>query len=160
MNLHQKVLIYIEIEKNSNIKYEFCKKENKLIIDRILSEQYKYPYAYGYIPNTLGDDGDELDALIITNKDNIFNNKYYDAYIIGHLKMHDEKGKDEKIICILEEDYNHINDINDLDNEIKIEIELFFNNYKNNEINKWSKTFGYESKEKSIELFKKSIIVK
>ena len=59
----QKINIYIEIEKFSNIKYEYSKTDKKLIIDRILDEPFRYPYAYGYIPFTLASDGDELDIL-------------------------------------------------------------------------------------------------
>ena len=60
--------IYIEIEKHSNMKYEFNKNTNKLELDRILPYPYFYPYAYGFFKNTIGNDGDELDALLITNE--------------------------------------------------------------------------------------------
>ena len=99
-----KIKVYIEIEQFSNIKYEYDKNSNKLIIDRILDEPFKYPFSYGFIPNTLADDNDELDALIITDK-KLVNDAYYDVYIIGCLVMEDEKGMDEKILCVLEEDY-------------------------------------------------------
>jgi inorganic pyrophosphatase len=62
------VKVYIEIKQYSIIKYEYNKQTQQLEIDRILKTQYPYPYAYGFIPNTLADDGDELDILIITNK--------------------------------------------------------------------------------------------
>ena len=98
MDTNQKISVYIEIEQNSNIKYEFDKKQGKLIVDRILDEPYVYPYAYGYIPNTLADDNDELDILIITNKE-CKNDSYYDVYIIGCLVMEDtSSGKTELLI--------------------------------------------------------------
>ena len=147
-----KVKVYVEIEKNSNIKNEFNKVSQKLEVDRILKMPYFYPYAYGFVPKTLGDDGDELDALIITNRHDLESDKVYEAYLIGYLNMEDEKGKDEKLICLLEEDYQYIKDIGELDKGIKSKIEWFFSNYKNNETNKWSKTNGYENKKTAIRL--------
>ena len=152
-----KIKVYIEIEQFSNIKYEYDKIEKKLIIDRILDEPFKYPFAYGFIPNTLADDNDELDALIITDKD-LKNDTFYDVYIIGCLVMEDEKGMDEKILCVLEEDYENINDISDLNKNIKDNIHYFFSNYKKKSIEKWSKVIGFINKELSIELYKKCII--
>jgi inorganic pyrophosphatase len=123
--MNNKISVYIEIEKSSNIKYEYDKIQKKLIIDRILDEPFVYPYAYGFIPNTLADDNDELDALIITDI-NIENDKFYNAYIIGSLIMEDEKGMDEKILCVLQEDYNKIKDLDNLNDEIKDKIHYFF----------------------------------
>ena len=154
----EKIKVYIEIEQFSNIKYEYDKNINKLIIDRILDEPFKYPYSYGFIPNTLADDNDELDALIITNT-KIVNDAYYDVYIIGCLVMEDEKGMDEKILCVLEEDYEEINDISDLNINIKDDIYNFFSNYKKKSIEKWSKVIGFINKELSIELYKKTLVV-
>ena len=154
----KKINVYIEIEQYSNIKYEYDKNINKLIIDRILDEPFKYPFSYGFIPNTLADDNDELDALIITNK-KIVNDAYYDVYIIGCLVMEDEKGMDEKILCVLEEDYKEINDISDLNENIKDNIYNFFSNYKKKSIEKWSKVIGFINKDLSIELYKKTLLV-
>lgn len=154
--MNNKITTYIEIEKNSNIKYEYDKIKKELFIDRILDTPFVYPFAYGFIPNTLADDGDELDVLIITDK-NLKNNEYYDVYIIGALVMEDEKGLDEKILCVFEEDYNNISDIHDVSNDSKNKINDFFSNYKKKSINKWSKVIGFINKELSIELYEKSI---
>jgi inorganic pyrophosphatase len=151
------VNVYIEIEKHSNIKYEFNKENNRLEVDRILDYPYFYPYAYGFIPNTLADDNDELDILVITDK-KLDIDKYYNVYIIGCLIMEDEKGMDEKVISVLEEDYKNIKDIDDLSSEIKDNIHWFFSNYKNKTKGKWSKVIGYINKEESIKLYKKYII--
>lgn len=150
---------YIEIEQHSNIKYEFNKETNKLEVDRILEYPYFYPYAYGFIPNTLADDKDELDILVITDK-KILNNEYYNVYIIGCLVMEDEKGMDEKVISVLEEDYERIKDIDDLSEEIKNNIHWFFSNYKCKTSGKWSKVLGYINKEESIKLYEKCILHK
>ena len=148
------VNVYIEIEQYSNQKYEFDKNENKLVLDRVLNYPYFYPYCYGFIPGTLADDNDELDILIIT--DNIIKkDNNYNVYIIGSLIMEDEKGMDEKILGVLEEDYKVIKDINNLSDEIKQNIFWFFSNYKNNVNGKWSKVSGFINKEESIKLYEK-----
>jgi inorganic pyrophosphatase len=152
-----KITVYVEIEQNSNIKYEFDKKLNKLVIDRILDEPYKYPYPYGYIPNTLADDNDELDILIISDS-GIKNDSFYNVYIIGALVMEDEKGMDEKVLCVLEEDYDKINDLHHLSDDIKNSIYYFFSNYKKTSSEKWSRVLGYINKEAACDLYKKSII--
>ena len=141
--IDEKVKVYIEIEQYSNLKYEFDKNENKLILDRILPYPYFYPFSYGYIVNTLADDGDDLDALIITCKEDIKMNNYFDVYIIGVLIMEDEKGMDEKILCVLEEDYYMIKNIDNISDEVKENIHWFFSNYKKK---------NYEQMVKSIRL--------
>lgn len=151
------IRVFIEIEQFSNVKYEYDKIKKELVIDRILDEPYVYPYAYGFIPNTLAQDNDELDVLIISNK-KIKNNTYYDVYIIGCLAMEDEKGLDEKILCVFEEDYDNIKSMDDLDDTIKNKIYSFFENYKKKSIDKWSKVIGFINKELSIDLYKKLIV--
>jgi inorganic pyrophosphatase len=155
--MSDKITVYIEIEKDSNIKYEFDKKLKELIVDRILPEPYRYPYAYGFIPNTLAMDGDDLDILVITDK-HLLNDCFYHVFIIGVLIMEDEKGMDEKILCVLEDDYTKIQNITDLDESILDKIHWFFSNYKNNSDGKWSKVLGYDNREHAIKLYNKSII--
>ena len=149
------VNVYIEIEQFSNQKYEFNKKTRVLELDRVLPHPFVYPHAYGFIPNTLADDGDELDALIITDE-SLEKGKTYQAYIVGVLIMEDEKGKDEKIICIFKNDASKIKDIYDLDLSIRNNIKWFFENYKKEEPGKWSKVGGYNVKEMAIQLFTQS----
>ena len=151
------VNVYIEIEQFSNQKCEFNKKTGVLELDRVLPHPFVYPYAYGFIPNTLADDGDDLDALIITNE-SLEKGKECKAQIVGVLLMEDEKGKDEKIICVLENDASKIKDIYDLDLSIRNNIKWFFENYKKEEPGKWSKVSGYDSKEKAINLYNRFTI--
>jgi len=157
--MEQKVNVYIEIEKDSNVKYEFCKKTYTLIVDRVLDSPFVYPYSYGFIPGTLAEDGDELDILILTD-DIIKNDTYYNVYIIGCLVMEDENGMDEKILCVFEQDYENMNDLDNISEDIKNKIYHFFENYKKNIIGKWSKVIGFINKELSINLYNKSIINK
>lgn len=155
--MDNKISVFIEIEKDSNIKYEYDKIKKELIVDRILDSPFVYPYAYGFIPNTIAEDQDELDVLILSDK-KIDNNQYYDVYIIGALVMEDEKGMDEKILSVFEEDYLKMNDIDKINESVKNEINYFFTNYKKKSVNKWSHVIGFINKELSIELYKKSII--
>lgn len=151
------VKCYVEIEKYSNIKYEYNKLTKKLEVDRVLKYPYFYPYSYGFIPETLGNDGDELDILIISeNKYDI--DKTYQCYIIGALIMEDEKGMDEKILVVPYEDYhvNNIKDISDLNKNILEDIEWFFVNYKMKEVHKWSRVDHFVGHDEAIEIYNDS----
>jgi len=145
--------VFIEVSKNSNIKYEICKENNIIKLDRILSTSMMYPYNYGFLTNTLGDDNDELDILVlgdyILQPGSLINVK-----IIGVLNMTDEEGFDPKIISIplCDPESNHINDINDVPIHILNKIEHFFNQYKSLENNKWVKVEGFADKFTAIEL--------
>jgi len=156
--MDKKVSVYIEIEKDSNIKYEFDKDSNKLVVDRILPYPYYYPYHYGFIRNTIASDNDELDALIITNK-KLEKDNDYDVYIIGVLIMEDEKGLDEKVLCVLEEDYEDFDDLDKLSDDTKNNIHWFFSNYKMKTPNKWSKVYDFQNKKEAIELYYKYFVV-
>ena len=155
--------VYIEIEKGSNFKYEFNKQTNQLELDRILTEPHVYPYAYGFIPNTLAEDGDELDILVIT-KDNdttpIKNDSYMDVYIVGALLMEDEHGNDHKILAIPKPEYETgtIQSIYDMSSETLESIQTFFANYKKNEPDKWSIVKGFVGKPAAIQIYEKSLL--
>jgi inorganic pyrophosphatase len=153
--MDRKVTVYIEIEKDSNMKYEINKETNTLELDRVLPYPYYYPYSYGFIVNTLALDGDELDALIITDK-KIVKDKKYDVYIVGVLVMSDEKGMDEKILCVLEEDYETINDLNKLPIDSLDNIHWFFRSYKTKTPGKWSRVNGFREKEVAIQLYRRA----
>ncbi len=141
------VEVYVEIEKHTNVKYEFNKETNQLEVDRILPYPFFYPYAYGFIPGTKAKDEDELDALIISDRP-IKNDRVYKATVVGTLVMEDEKGLDEKILTVFS-DENATDSINaTMENDIR----WFFSNYKNNTKRKWSIIHSFENKEKALEL--------
>jgi inorganic pyrophosphatase len=150
------VNVYIEIEQFSNQKYEFNKEKGELELDRVLPHPFTYPYAYGFIPNTLAEDGDDLDALIVTNTP-LEKGKEYKTRIVGVLIMEDEKGMDEKILCVLEKDYETIQDIGDLPESSLENVKWFFENYKKKDNGKWSKVSGYETKDDAVKLYKKCL---
>lgn len=141
--------VYIEIEKGSNIKYEYNKVTLALEIDRILPTEYAYPHAYGFIPNTLAADGDDLDALIVTTEP-LAHDKTYTVHIVNALRMEDEKGMDEKVICTL--------DGSDVSLAVLAEIERFFATYKLNCPGKWSRTSGYMGKEAAVRLYETCLV--
>ncbi len=147
-----KVNVFIEIEKNSNIRYVFDKNSNELVIQRIIDKPYTYPYPYGFITNSETDYNKYASCiLLIDDNDNIKNNTHYDAYIIGALVMETEKGMNEKFICVLNtEKYK---DIFDLTNDVKKRIYLFFQNYRQNNFKKWSNIIGFINKYLSVDLF-------
>lgn len=156
--MDRKVRVYVEIEKGSNQKFEYSKENRRLELDRVLKPPFVYPYSYGFIVDTLGKDGDELDALIVSDKV-LANNTYYDVYIVGVLVMEDEQGMDEKLLCVLNEDYNTVKDISDVADDIKETVKYFFTNYKNNTDGRWSKVFGFQNKEFAIKLFEECLII-
>jgi inorganic pyrophosphatase len=90
-------LVYIEISKNTNIKYEFDKELNALICDRVLFTPFAFPFNYGFVPQTLSGDGDPLDAIVIMDKP-LVPGCYIKCKIIGCLETEDEKGDDKKMI--------------------------------------------------------------
>ena len=155
--MDKKVTVFIEIEKDSNEKFEYNHETKTLELDRILESPYFYPYSYGFIPNTKAKDNDELDILIVTNKP-ILKGNFYEVFIVGVLVMEDENGMDEKVLCVLEEDYDKINDLSHIDDNIKKSIHSFFSNYKNKSIGRWSKVYGFEDKSYAIDLYKKSLV--
>jgi inorganic pyrophosphatase len=155
--MNKKVQVYIEIEKDSNHKFEYNHETKKLELDRILREPFVYPFPYGFALNTKAKDNDELDILILTDE-KIIKDTCHNVFIVGVLVMEDENGMDEKVLCVLEKDYNKINDITNVSNEIKEKIHYFFTNYKNNTEERWSKVYGYEDKSFAIKLYEDSLL--
>lgn len=123
--------ILIEIPKGSRNKYEFDKEKNKIRLDRVLHSSMIYPRDYGYIPDTLALDGDPLDVLVFCTEP-LIPGCIIEVKPIGIFFMSDDKGEDEKLICVPPSDpnYNFIKDINEIPLHAKKEIEHFFKVYK------------------------------
>jgi len=139
------VKVYIEIEKATNMKYEYNKQTESLELDRILPAPFVYPFAYGFIPNTLAADGDDLDALIIHPDGSIRMDTTYDTHVVGALRMEDEHGADEKVLCVLDA----ATVVTDAERKT---IEAFFSTYKNGYADKWSKTNGFMTQQEAVAL--------
>jgi len=155
------VQVQIEISYGTNIKYEI--KNNCLICDRFLHGPFLFPFNYGYIVNTLGGDGDPLDAVVITKR-SLLPFCYIQCKIIGALIMEDEKGLDEKIIMIPHESIDpyskDIHTISDLDSHTLKEIEYFFRHYKDMESNKFSNIKEFVDQETALQIYDLSLIKK
>jgi len=121
----------IEIPLKTKNKFEVDKKNNRIKLDRVLYSAMSYPAEYGYIENTLANDGDPLDILVISSEAT-FPGCVVPARIIGYLKMIDNGFEDYKLISVVAVDprYNEINKLSDLSNFTLDEIKDFFENYK------------------------------
>ena len=126
------VEIIVEIPYRSRNKYEIDSVTGRIKLDRVLYSALSYPGEYGFINNTLSDDGDSLDILIIAENPT-FPGCIVDARVIGYLDVIDNNEGDQKVIAVLAKDprTNQINEINDLPEHQLIEIKDFFQNYKN-----------------------------
>jgi inorganic pyrophosphatase len=125
------VTVMIEIPKGSRNKYEYDKKLKVIRFDRMLFSAVHYPSDYGFIPATLAEDGDPLDALVLVWEPT-FPGCVIQAKPVGLFKMWDEKGRDQKILCVPIYDplWNHIKDLSDVPPHLLKEIEHFFEVYK------------------------------
>ncbi len=123
--------VLIEIPKGSRNKYEYDFELKKIRFDRMLFSSMMYPADYGFIPETLALDGDPLDVLVLGGEPT-FPMCVMEVKPIGVFHMADEKGPDEKIICVPTSDpiWNRLNDLDDLNAHLIKEIEHFFKVYK------------------------------
>jgi inorganic pyrophosphatase len=140
--------MFIEIPIGSFIKEEFDKASEQMVVDRLeASPLMPYPGNYGFIPHTLGGDGDPLD-VITWGVDRPLRAMSRMAFRpVGVLIMEDENGRDEKIIAVpvdsVSPDFKHIQDIGDIPQRDRDVLEHFFSHYKDLEPGHWSKTHGW-----------------
>lgn len=125
------VNVMIEIPKGSRNKYEYDKTHKLIKFDRMLFSAVHYPSDYGFIPETLAEDGDPLDALVLVWEPT-FPGCMIQARPVGLFKMWDEKGPDQKILCVPVYDplWNHIHSLSDVPPHLLKEIAHFFAIYK------------------------------
>ena len=124
--------VLIEIPGGSKNKYEFDKDLGAFALDRVLYASVRYPFDYGFIPNTLADDGDPLDGMVIMDEPT-FPGCVIPARPIGMLEMIDGGDRDEKILCVPDKDprYVDVNSLSDIAAHRLDEIAEFFRTYKN-----------------------------
>jgi len=152
------VFVAIEIPANhAPIKYEIEKEYDALMVDRFMATPMFYPANYGYIPNTLADDGDALDVLVVTPYP-VAPGSVIRCRPIGVLNMTDEAGEDAKLVAVphtkITKMYDGVEDITDLPQLLRDQIAHFFENYKDLEVGKWVKVEGWEG----VEAAKKAIV--
>ena len=130
-NAPAQVNALIEIPKGSSCKYEIDKTSGLLKLDRVIYSSFHYPFNYGFIPKTLGDDGDPLDILVLCNE-SIASLCLVNATVIGNMQMIDNDEKDDKIIAVAANDpsVNHIKNIAELPKHFLDVLKNFFEQYK------------------------------
>jgi len=150
------VEVLIEIPKGSRNKYEYDKERGFFRLDRVIFSPVHYPTDYGYLPNTLADDGDPLDALVLIWEPT-FPGCLVQARPIGMLQMSDEKGTDEKILCVPVADpfWREVQDLEQVPQHLLKEIEHFFTIYKTLEL-KRTLVEGWESKAAALAVIDKA----
>lgn len=133
----------IECPKGERNKYEYDPKLGVFKLDRVLYSSVHYPTAYGFIPNTLAEDGDPLDVMVMTHGET-FTGCLIEVRPVGMLKMRDDKGNDDKILSVPIYDpiYNNVHKLADLPPHLPHEIEHFFTVYKQLE-KKEVESFGW-----------------
>jgi inorganic pyrophosphatase len=123
--------VVIEIPKGSKNKYELDKETGLLKLDRVLYSAVHYPADYGFIPRTYCDDGDPLDALVLSQEP-VYPLTLVVARAIGVMRMRDEKGLDDKIVAVSVHDpaVAHFVDKAELPSHVLLELQRFFQDYK------------------------------
>jgi inorganic pyrophosphatase len=123
--------VVIEIPRGSRNKYEVDHESGLIRLDRTLFTATQYPADYGFVPDTLGEDGDPLDALVCLYEPT-FAGCLIPVKPVGLFAMRDDKGGDAKIICVPFHDpyWNHYEEVEDLPLPLRQEIEQFFSIYK------------------------------
>jgi inorganic pyrophosphatase len=153
--------VTIEIPKGQRNKYEVDHETGRIRLDRMLFTSTRYPHDYGFIEGTLGEDGDPLDALVILEEPT-FPGCLIRCRAIGMFHMRDEAGGDDKVLCIPAGDprVGHIKDLTDVSDFDRLEIQHFFETYKDLEPGKsvegahWA---GREAAEAEIEASRKRL---
>lgn len=145
------IFVVIEIPANSSpIKYEIDKDSHAVFVDRFMATPMFYPANYGYIPNTLSEDGDPLDVLVVTPYA-VVPGSVIRCRPVGMLNMSDEAGQDAKLLAVphdkLSALYKNIKEPHDLPELLISQIEHFFENYKDLEPGKWVKVDGWADSE-------------
>ena len=123
--------VFVEVPRGSRNKYELDHESGRLRLDRTLFTATQYPADYGFIEDTLGNDGDPLDALVLVTQPT-FHGCLVKSRAIGMFRMTDEAGGDDKVLCVPSDDprQEHLRDIHHLDEYHRMEIQHFFEVYK------------------------------
>ena len=146
------VMVFVEVPMGSRNKYEVDAESGHVVLDRRLFTSMSYPADYGFIEGTLGEDGDPLDALVLVGEPT-FPGCRIRARVVGVFHMTDEKGRDEKVICVPLKDpsWMRVSDIHDIAPELRNEIEHFFQVYKQLEKKKTA-TRGFGDRDAAIDV--------
>ena len=146
-NPPDEINVVIEIPKDSEpVKYEVDKETGAIFVDRILSTPMRYPCNYGYVPQTLGGDGDPADVLVVLPL-SLVPGAVIRCRPVGVLKMSDEAGSDEKLLAVpvakVFNGYTHVEHLHQVSPHWLERIGHFFEHYKDLEKGKWVKVEGW-----------------
>lgn len=146
----------IEIPGGSRNKYELDPETGRIFLDRMLFTATRYPADYGFIDGTLGGDGDALDALVFVGEPT-FPGCRIEVRAVGMFVMLDEKGMDEKILCVPMRDpaWSHVEELADLRPTLLAEIEHFFSVYKDLEDHA-TQTDGFRDREEALAIIREA----
>jgi inorganic pyrophosphatase len=146
-------VVLVEIPGGSRNKYEYDEELGGIVLDRRLFTAMAYPSDYGFVEGTLAEDGDPLDALVLVS-DPTFPGCRIRVRTIGVFRMSDEKGPDDKLLCVPDGDpsWARVHDIHDVTAELRDEIEHFFQRYKDLEPTKQTETRGWGNRDEAAEI--------
>jgi inorganic pyrophosphatase len=146
-------IVFVEIPAGSRNKYEWDEEAGGIVLDRRLFTSMSYPADYGFVEGTLAEDGDPLDALVLVG-DPTFPGCRIRVRAVGVFHMADEKGPDEKVLCVPLNDpsWSSISDIHDVPPQLRNEIEHFFQVYKDLEEAKSTETRGFGNRAEAQEI--------
>jgi inorganic pyrophosphatase len=145
------LICLVEIPKGSRNKYEYDHDMDVIKLDRFLFSSMVYPTDYGFIPDTLGQDGDPLDAMVLVSEPT-FPGCVIDVKAIALFRMEDDKGIDDKVLCVPLTDpaWNTLETLDDVPDALRDEIAHFFSVYKDLEQKKVT-VDGWYSREDALE---------
>lgn len=150
---------FIEIPEGSAVKYEVNEETGELTVDRFLHTAFTYPFNYGYIKDTLGEDGDPVDVVILSSKP-VVPGVVMKINVIGMLDMEDEAGPDAKLLAVpvkkVDPFYGKWGNIEDIPQSLLDQIKHFFENYKTLEPEKWVKVRDFKGKDEALSEIKSS----
>ena len=143
--------VFVEVPMGSRNKYEYDHDRSRFFLDRMLFSAVRYPGDYGFIPDTLAEDGDALDALVILGEPT-FPGCHVKSRVIGMLDMTDDQGHDQKILTVPDTDprWRHIEKLDDVPDHMLDEIHHFFGIYKDLE-QKRVEVHGWRSLDEAME---------
>jgi inorganic pyrophosphatase len=149
--------VIVETPRGSRNKYEMDQVKQRIKLDRLLFTATAYPYDYGFVPGTLAEDDDPLDALVLGEVPT-FPGCVIRVRPVAVFWMHDEHGPDAKILCVPANDsrYAHIEDLLDVDVHVLGEISHFFDVYRDLEPGKSTDTRGWESRAHAEDVIKRA----
>lgn len=149
--------VIIEIPKGSKNKYEIDKKTGLIKLDRAMKTSQDYPFDYGFVPQTLWEDGDALDVIVLSTFP-LSPGILVVARPVAIMQMNDSGDSDDKIIAVPTEDprWDRVQDLADLNEHLLKEIKHFFETYKQID-NKEVKVLGFFGKQEALEASKKSV---